>query len=35
LTGALSAGFSLETYAHVTTSSRKEAANTTGNVLGT
>ena len=28
-----SAGFTLDTYAHVTTAAQKEAANTMGNVL--
>ena len=31
--GHFSAGFTLDTYAHVTTSAQKEAANTMGNVL--
>ena len=31
--GHFSAGFTLDTYAHVTTSAQKEAAQTTGNVL--
>ncbi len=32
--GHFSAGFTLDTYAHVTTAARKEAAQTMGNVLG-
>jgi len=32
--GHFSAGFTLDTYAHVTTSAQKEAAETMGNVLG-
>ena len=31
--GHFSAGFTLDTYAHVTTSAQKEAAQTMGNVL--
>jgi len=31
--GHFSAGFTLDTYAHVTTSAQKEAANTMGGVL--
>ncbi len=31
--GHFSAGFTLDTYAHVTTSAQKEAARTMGNVL--
>ena len=31
--GHFSAGFTLDTYAHVTTSAQKEAAKTMGNVL--
>ena len=31
--GHFSAGFTLDTYAHVTTSAQREAANTMGNVL--
>ena len=31
--GHFSAGFTLDTYAHVTTSAQKEAADTIGNVL--
>ena len=31
--GHLSAGFTLDTYAHVTTAAQKEAADTMGNVL--
>lgn len=31
--GHFSAGFTLDTYAHVTTSAQKEPANTMGNVL--
>ena len=31
--GHFSAGFTLNTYAHVTTAAQKEAANTMGNVL--
>ena len=31
--GHFSAGFTLDTYAHVTTAAQKEAANTMGNVL--
>ena len=31
--GHYSAGFTLDTYAHVTTAAQKEAANTMGNVL--
>ena len=33
--GHFSAGFTLDTYAHVTTAAQKEAANTMGNVLAT
>lgn len=32
--GHFSAGFTLDTYAHVTTSAQKEAAQTMGNALG-
>ena len=31
--GHFSAGFTLDTYAHVTTAAQREAANTMGNVL--
>ena len=31
--GQFSAGFTLDTYAHVTTSAQKEAAETMGNIL--
>ena len=31
--GHFSAGFTLDTYAHVTTAAKREAANTMGNVL--
>ena len=31
--GHFSAGFTLDTYAHITTSAQKEAAHTMGNVL--
>ena len=31
--GHFSAGFTLDTYAHVTTSAQKEAARTMGNIL--
>lgn len=31
--GHYSAGFTLDTYTHVTTSAKKEAANTMGNIL--
>ena len=31
--GAFSAGFTLDTYAHVTTSAKREAAKTMGNIL--
>ena len=33
LLGHFSAGFTLDTYAHVTTSAQKEAAQTMGNIL--
>ena len=32
--GHFSAGFTLDTYAHVTTAAQKEAAQTMGNILG-
>ena len=32
--GHFSAGFTLDTYAHVTTSAQKEVAQTIGNILG-
>ena len=32
--GHYSAGFTLDTYAHVTTAAQRSAANTMGNVLG-
>ena len=32
--GHYSAGFTLDTYAHVTTAAQKEAAKTMGNLLG-
>ena len=34
LLGHVSASFTLDTYAHVTTTAQKEAAQTTGNILG-
>ena len=34
LLGHVSASFTLDTYAHVTTAAQKEAAQTMGNILG-